>query len=80
MSDGGGVKRRYAVVRAPTDGVVSFIAASSGATVSAGEEIMGIEVMKMIYPVKAPVGGTVEFTVKVGEMVTVEQTVAKVFV
>ena len=57
-------------VAAPMTGVVYKLAVEAGATVSAGEEVLVLESMKMHVPVAAPVGGQVrEIRVKEGDFV-----------
>lgn len=74
------VKRRYAIVRCSTVGAVSMVKVQTGCKVAAGETILGVEIMKMLHGITAPVSGEVELLVKVGEMVSEGQVVAKIYV
>ncbi len=75
-----GIKRRYAAVKSPLMGSVSTMRVATGAIVTAGESLMGIEIMKMLHSINAPIAGEVEMVVKVGEMVVEGQIVAKIYV
>ena len=46
-------------IRAPTGGIVVEISAAEGAQVTAGQDILIFESMKMEIPVEAPCAGTV---------------------
>ncbi len=61
-------------------GTVSYTSAQTGARVTSGDPLLGIEVMKLVYQVSAPLGGEVEYVVKVGETVSEGQIVAKIYV
>ena len=65
------------VVRSEVAGVVARIAASVGARVAEGDEIIIIEAMKMELPVPAPASGVIAaILVAEGETVSEGQAIA----
>ena len=59
-------------------GTVVAVAAEIGADVSAGQSIVVVEAMKMEHALTAPVDGTVDISVKVGDKVDAGQILAVV--
>ncbi len=64
----------------PMPGSVVVVGAETGSTVSAGTVVVGIEAMKMEHQLSAPVDGTVELLVAVGDQVKVGQVLARIIV
>jgi len=64
----------------PMPGSVVVVGAETGSTVSAGTVVVGIEAMKMEHQLSAPVDGTVELLVAVGDQVKVGQVLARITV
>ncbi|WP_431859913.1 biotin carboxylase N-terminal domain-containing protein [Micrococcus terreus] len=62
----------------PMPGTVVSLAVADGDTVTAGQTLVGVEAMKMEYPVTASVDGTVSVHVRVGEQVSKGQVLATV--
>jgi acetyl-CoA/propionyl-CoA carboxylase, biotin carboxylase, biotin carboxyl carrier protein len=60
----------------PLVGTVCSQLCEDGATVAAGEHVVEIEAMKMMFPLAAPVGGKVRFTVSLGQVVGQDDVVA----
>ncbi|HSP38373.1 MAG TPA: biotin carboxylase N-terminal domain-containing protein [Frankiaceae bacterium] len=65
-------------VRSPMPGSVVDRPAEPGAAVVAGEALLVIEAMKMEHVLRAPVAGTVDLLVRVGDQVAVDQVLARV--
>ena len=61
-------------------GSVVVFGAETGSTVSAGTVVVSIEAMKMEHQLSAPVDGTVELLVAVGDQVKVGQVLARIIV
>ena len=59
-------------------GTVVSLAVADGDTVTAGQTLVGVEAMKMEYPVTASVDGTVTVQVAVGDQVRKGQVLATV--
>jgi biotin carboxyl carrier protein len=53
----------------PLSGIINQIYAQTGSLVQAGEEILSIESMKLMYPVTSGIQGKINLTVSVGEFV-----------
>jgi acetyl-CoA/propionyl-CoA carboxylase biotin carboxyl carrier protein len=64
----------------PMPGSVVVVGAQNGSTVSAGTVVVSIEAMKMEHQLSAPVNGTVELLVAVGDQVKVGQVLARITV
>nr|WP_285179491.1 biotin carboxylase N-terminal domain-containing protein [Micrococcus terreus]MDK7701342.1 biotin carboxylase N-terminal domain-containing protein [Micrococcus terreus] len=62
----------------PMPGTVVSLAVTEGEAVTAGQTLVGVEAMKMEYPVAASVDGTVSVHVSVGEQVRKGQVLATV--
>ena len=67
-----------AQVRSPMPGAVVAVHVATGDTVEAGSPLLAVEAMKMEHLLKAPLGGTVEVLVRLGDQVVVDQPVATV--
>ena len=67
-----------AQVRSPMPGGVVAVHAASGDTVAAGAPLLAVEAMKMEHVLRAPLAGTVEVSVRLGDQVVVDQVVATV--
>jgi acetyl-CoA/propionyl-CoA carboxylase biotin carboxyl carrier protein len=65
-------------VRSPMPGSVIAMHVADGATVEEGAPLLAVEAMKMEHTLTAPVGGTVELAVRVGDQVAVDQVLAVV--
>ena len=65
-------------VRSPMPGTVVSVTAATGETVEAGRVLVTVEAMKMEHSLLAPVAGTVEITVSVGDLVKLDQLVATI--
>lgn len=63
-------------VTAPVPGTVLRLTASEGQSVSRGDEILVMDVMKMETPITAPCAGTVSLKVAVMDKVSTGDTVA----
>ncbi|QDQ96883.1 acetyl/propionyl/methylcrotonyl-CoA carboxylase subunit alpha [Tomitella fengzijianii] len=66
-----------AEVLSPMPGSVIAVVADTGSTVSEGAPVVVVEAMKMEHTLTAPVAGTVENLVTVGEQVGLEQVLAR---
>ena len=75
---GGAVGQGGPEATSPMPGTVVSLAVSDGDTVTAGQTLVGVEAMKMEYPVTASVNGTVSVHVTVGEQVSKGQVLATV--
>jgi len=67
-----------AQVRSPMPGAVVAVHAKTGDVVEAGTPLLAIEAMKMEHELRAPLTGTVELLVRLGDQVAVDQPVATV--
>jgi len=67
-----------AQVRSPMPGAVVAVHAQTGDAVEAGAPLLAIEAMKMEHELRAPLAGTVELLVRLGDQVAVGQPVATV--
>ncbi len=67
-----------AQVRSPMPGAVVAVHAQTGDAVEAGAPLLAIEAMKMGHELRAPLTGTVEVLVRLGDQVAVGQPVATV--
>ncbi len=67
-----------AQVRSPMPGAVVAVHAATGDAVEAGAPLLAVEAMKMEHVLRAPLPGTVEVLVRVGDQVVVDQPVATV--
>ncbi len=67
-----------AAVKSPLEGIVAQLRRQDGETVVSGENIMDIEAMKMLFEVKAPVGGTLMLLVALSDYVRKGQAVAEI--
>ncbi|HEU0104491.1 MAG TPA: biotin carboxylase N-terminal domain-containing protein [Mycobacteriales bacterium] len=67
-----------AQVRSPMPGTVVAVHVSTGSAVVAGAALLAVEAMKMEHVLRAPLAGTVEVAVRVGDQVVVDQVVATV--
>nr|WP_307814772.1 MULTISPECIES: biotin carboxylase N-terminal domain-containing protein [unclassified Gordonia (in: high G+C Gram-positive bacteria)] len=65
-------------ITSPMPGTVVAVATEIGADVSAGQSIVVVEAMKMEHALTAPVDGTVDISVKVGDKVDAGQILAVV--
>ncbi|WP_435817979.1 biotin carboxylase N-terminal domain-containing protein [Micrococcus terreus] len=75
---GGGAGPGGPEATSPMPGTVVSLAVADGDTVTAGQTLVGVEAMKMEYPVTASVDGTVSVHVSVGEQVSKGQVLATV--
>ena len=67
-----------AELTSPMPGTVIAVAVEPGALVTAGTAVVVVEAMKMEHTLSAPIDGTVQLLVAVGEQVKVDQAVARV--
>ena len=67
-----------AQVRSPMPGAVVAVHVGTGEAVAAGAPLLAVEAMKMEHVLRAPLAGTVEVLVRVGDQVVVDQPVATV--
>ncbi len=67
-----------AAVKSPLEGIVAQLRRQDGERVVSGENIMDIEAMKMLFEVKAPVGGTLMLLVALSDYVRKGQAVAEI--
>lgn len=74
-----GVKRPYAPVYSPINGVVASISVESGQRVEEGDVVLSLEMMKMLMAVEAPLTGEIEVLVGMNTPVTENQLLAKVY-
>jgi acetyl-CoA/propionyl-CoA carboxylase biotin carboxyl carrier protein len=65
-------------VRSPMPGTVVAVEVSAGDTVSVGQVLLTVEAMKMEHKLLAPVAGIVETTVTPGDLVALDQVVARI--
>lgn len=65
-------------VKAETDCCINYLCFRDGVTVGEGDEIMQIEVMKMMIPVIAPKGGMIKFRVAPTDMVYAGTVLAEI--
>jgi acetyl-CoA/propionyl-CoA carboxylase biotin carboxyl carrier protein len=65
-------------VRSPMPGSVVDRPAEPGTEVDAGAPLLVLEAMKMEHVLRAPLAGTVEILVRVGDQVAVDQVLARV--
>ncbi|WP_370566248.1 biotin carboxylase N-terminal domain-containing protein [Cryobacterium sp. BB736] len=65
-------------VRSPMPGTVVAVAAETGDRVTEGQTLVTVEAMKMEHKLAAPAAGEVEITVSVGDLVRLDQVVARV--
>ena len=63
-------------VKAPVPGTILRVTATNGASVSKGDELLVMDVMKMETPVTAPCDGTVTITVNATDKVATGDTLA----
>ena len=69
---------RAGEITSPMPGTVVAVGATSGDEVSSGAAVVVVEAMKMEHALTAPVDGTVDITVKVGDKVDAGQILAVV--
>jgi len=67
-----------AQVRSPMPGAIVAVHVQTGDAVEAGTPLLAIEAMKMEHELRAPLTGTVELLVRLGDQVAVGQPVATV--
>jgi len=67
-----------AQVRSPMPGAIVAVHVQTGDAVEAGTPLLAIEAMKMEHELRAPLTGTVELLVRLGDQVAVDQPVATV--
>lgn len=67
-----------AEIRSPMPGSVIALAVDNGATVDAGDPVVVVSAMKMEHTLTAPVPGTVELAVGLGDQVTLDQLLARI--
>ncbi|TBN57119.1 ATP-grasp domain-containing protein [Glaciihabitans arcticus] len=65
-------------VRVPMPGTVVAVGVSDGDTVEVGQVLITVEAMKMEHKLLAPVAGTVTLSLRVGDLVTLDQVVAQI--
>jgi acetyl-CoA/propionyl-CoA carboxylase biotin carboxyl carrier protein len=65
-------------VRSPMPGTVVAVTARTGDTVTAGQQLVTVEAMKMEHPLLAPADGIVTVRVSVGDLVRLDGVVATV--
>jgi len=65
-------------ILSPMPGAVIAVHAATGDTVSAGTAIVVVEAMKMEHALVAPIDGTAELAVAVGDQVRVDQLLARI--
>ena len=65
-------------VRSPMPGAVTAVHAAAGDAVAEGAPLLAVEAMKMEHVLRAPVSGTLELLVRVGDQVVVDQPLARV--
>jgi acetyl-CoA/propionyl-CoA carboxylase biotin carboxyl carrier protein len=65
-------------VRSPMPGTVVAVEVSAGDTVSVGQVLLTVEAMKMEHKILAPVAGVVDTTVTPGDLVALDQVVARI--
>ncbi len=65
-------------VRAPMPGTVVVVSVASGDTVAAGQIVLTVEAMKMEHKVLAPLAGVVTVTTRPGDLVRLDQVVARI--
>ena len=65
-------------VRSPMPGTVVAVHASPGDAVELGQALVSVEAMKMEHKLLAPVAGTLDLGVAVGDLVTVDQVLARI--
>jgi len=73
-----GVANADAEVRSPMPGAVTAVSAEADAEVAAGAALLSVEAMKMEHVLHAPIDGTLELLVAVGDQVVVDQVLARV--
>ena len=67
-----------AQVRSPMPGLVVAVHVTSGDVVEGGAPLLAVEAMKMEHVLRAPLNGTVELLVRLGDQVVVDQPVATI--
>jgi acetyl-CoA/propionyl-CoA carboxylase, biotin carboxylase, biotin carboxyl carrier protein len=65
-------------VRSPMPGTVVAVEVAAGDTVSVGQVLLTVEAMKMEHKLLAPMAGVVETTVTPGDLVALDQVVARI--
>ena len=65
-------------IKAESDCVINYLCFKDGSTVGGGDEILQVEVMKMMYPVNTTVGGMIKYRVKQGDYVATGQVLAEI--
>ena len=65
-------------VRVPMPGTVVAVSVADGDSVEAGQLLITVEAMKMEHKLLAPVAGTVTLSLRVGDLVTLDQVVAQI--
>lgn len=65
-------------VKSPYSGTASIFHADDEADVEAGDTILSVEAMKLLYGIEAPVSGKVKFLIKLGSYVNEGQIVAAI--
>jgi biotin carboxyl carrier protein len=66
------------VIRAQTDCVINYLKYKNYDSVQEGEEIMQVEVMKMMIPIVSPITGTIKYHVQKGDYAYAGTTLAEV--
>jgi biotin carboxyl carrier protein len=65
-------------VKAETDCAINQLYFKDGDTVGSGDEIMQLEIMKMMIPVNAPKGGMIKYKVSPTQMVYAGTVLAEI--
>ncbi len=65
-------------VRSPMPGTVVSVAVSTGEEVAAGQVLLSVEAMKMEHQLVAEVAGTVQISVRAGDLVKADQVLATI--
>jgi len=65
-------------VRVPMPGTVVAVGVADGDSVEAGQLLITVEAMKMEHKLLAPVAGRVTLSLRVGDLVTLDQVVAQI--
>ena len=70
--------RGDAELASPMPGSVVAVGVADGESIDAGVMVVAVEAMKMEHSLRAPVAGTVELLVAVGDQVTRGQALARI--
>jgi biotin carboxyl carrier protein len=65
-------------IKAESDCVINYLCFKDGSTVGGGDEILQVEVMKMMIPYTTPEGGMIKYRVKQGDYVATGQVLAEI--